>query len=268
VLCGIKLYTHRLFGAKGNGIIMELWGITDCGKVRKHNQDVFQISTSEVNDTVVLVVCDGMGGANAGNIASELAADTFMNHMDRHIDEYNSGHDLTYIAELMTEAVHVANDIVYQKSMSDEELNGMGTTLTAAVSTQDGVVVANVGDSRLYHVTFEKITQITRDHSVVEDMIQRGEITRSEAHQHPSKNLITRVLGTSYDELPDIFYIDMKADDIIILCSDGLTNVVTDNEIQFELLRGTNVRESCEVLVDMALGRGAPDNVTVVILKN
>jgi len=247
---------------------MELWGITDCGKVRKHNQDVFQISTSETNDTVVLVVCDGMGGANAGNIASELAADAFMNHMDSHIDEIIVEDNLTYIAKLMTDAVHIANDIVFQKSISDEDLTGMGTTLTAAVSTKDGVVVANVGDSRLYHVTFENIIQITRDHSVVEDMIQRGEITRSEAHQHPSKNLITRALGTGHDETPDIFYIAMKADDFIILCSDGLTNVVTDKEIQFELLRGTTVRESCEALVDMALGRGAPDNVTVVILKN
>ena len=246
---------------------MDLWGITDCGKVRKHNQDVFQISTSEDNDTVVLVVCDGMGGANAGNVASKLAADTFMDCMDKCIDTITDDQDLTHIAALMTEAVNSANTEVFKKSLLDEELAGMGTTLTSAVFSKDGVVVANVGDSRLYHVTFESITQITRDHSVVEDMIERGEISRSEAHDQPNRNLITRVLGTGDNESPDIFYINMRTDDFIILCSDGLTNVVSDKEIQFELLRGSTVRESCEVLVNLALQRGAPDNVTVVILK-
>jgi len=246
---------------------MELWGITDCGKVRKHNQDVFQISISETNDTAVLVVCDGMGGANAGNIASKLAADTFMDFMDRHIDTLDDDDEMADIAKLMIEAVSIANSFVFTKSINDDELAGMGTTLTAAVSGKDGVVVANVGDSRLYHCTPNSINQITRDHSVVEDMIERGEITRSEASKHPSRNLITRALGTCDDESPDIFYIYMQSGDTIILCSDGLTNVVTDDEIKIELKRGVTVRENCEVLVDMALERGAPDNVTVVILK-
>jgi len=246
---------------------MELWGITDCGKVRKHNQDVFQISISETNDTAVLVVCDGMGGANAGNIASKLAADTFMDFMDNHIDDLDDDRDLTNIAVLMTKAVDIANTSVFNKSIIDEDLSGMGTTLTAAVSTSYGVVVSNVGDSRLYHLSSKNITQITRDHSVVEDMIERGEITRNEAHTHPNRNLITRALGTADSEIPDIFYIFMEPNDSIILCSDGLTNVVSDREIHSELQRGVTVRENCEVLVDMALERGAPDNVTVVILK-
>ena len=168
---------------------------------------------------------------------------------------------------MITNAVHVANTAVYEKSIENEEYSGMGTTLTAAVSTKYGEVVANVGDSRLYHINSSKITQVTRDHSVVEDMIERGEITRNEARRHPSRNLITRALGTGIDEPPDIFFIKMKSGESIILCTDGLTAVVMDNEIQFELLRGVTVRESCEVLVNMALERGAPDNVTAVILK-
>jgi len=246
---------------------MELWGITDSGKVRKHNQDVFQMLSNEDKDIAVLVVCDGMGGAKAGNIASELAADVFMNHMKRRTDEIDDDYTQDDIATMMINAVHVANTAVYEKSLEDEEFSGMGTTLTAAVSSKDGEVVANVGDSRLYHVNNKKITQITRDHSVVEDMIERGEITRNEARRHPSRNLITRALGTGINEPPDIFFIKMKSGESIILCSDGLTAVVMDNEIQFELLRGATVRESCEVLVDMALERGAPDNVTAVILK-
>jgi len=246
---------------------MELWGITDSGKVRKHNQDVFETLSNEDKGIAVLVVCDGMGGAKAGNIASELAAEVFMNHMRNKIEKIEDGYSQDDIATIMINAVHVANIAVYEKSIESEEFSGMGTTLTAAVSTKDGEVVANVGDSRLYHISNSKITQITRDHSVVEDMIERGEITRNEARRHPSRNLITRALGTGIDEPPDIFFIKMKSGESIILCSDGLTAVVMDNEIQFELLRGVSVRESCEVLVDMALERGAPDNVTTVILK-
>jgi len=246
---------------------MELWGITDSGKVRKHNQDVFQTFSKDDKNIAVLVVCDGMGGANAGNIASGLAADAFMKYIKDDIEAITDDYSRADIATMMTNAVLSANTEVYEKSMEDEEFSGMGTTLTAAVSTNHGEVVANVGDSRLYHISDDNITQITRDHSVVEDMIERGEITRTEARKHPSRNLITRALGTGVYEPPDIFFLEMKSDDSIVLCSDGLTNVVFDSEIKNELERGGTVRESCEVLVDKALSRGAPDNVTVVILK-
>jgi len=246
---------------------MELWGITDSGKVRKHNQDVFQMFINDDKNIAVLVVCDGMGGANAGNVASELAAESFMKFMQTEISSLNDDFNRDNIAEIMTNAVLAANVDVYEKSLEDEEFAGMGTTLTAAVSAADFEVVANVGDSRLYHISKSGIQQITRDHSVVEDMIERGEITRTEARRHPSRNLITRALGTGIYELPDIFFVEMDSEDSIILCSDGLTNVVLDNEIQSELQRGATVRESCEILVDKALDRGAPDNVTVVILK-
>jgi len=246
---------------------MELWGITDSGKVRKHNQDVFQMLSNDDKTVAVLVVCDGMGGANAGNIASELAAQTFMDFMGVKITEINEDNKPRDIAIIMTEAVMTANTAVYEKSFLSDEFAGMGTTLTAAVSTDSGEVVANVGDSRLYHVTDKKITQITRDHSVVEDMIDRGEITRNEARKHPSRNLITRVIGTDIEEPPDIFFLNLQKGDFILLCSDGLSDVVLDREIQYELLIGRTVRESCEAIVDMALSRGAPDNVTAVILK-
>jgi len=246
---------------------MELWGITDSGKVRKHNQDVFEMLSIEDKNIAVLVVCDGMGGAKAGNVASELAAEAFMKHMSECIEKMDEVGSQREVAVMMTEAVLFANDAVFSKSMYDEEYAGMGTTLTAAFSNGEGEVVANIGDSRLYHVTDTKISQITRDHSVVEDMIERGEITRNEARRHPSRNLITRALGTSHYEPPDIFFLNLDVGDYIILCSDGLSNVVSDNEIQFELRRGETVRKSCEMLVDMALERGAPDNVTAVILK-
>jgi len=246
---------------------MELWGITDSGKVRKYNQDVFKTFSNDDKDIAVLVVCDGMGGANAGDVASELAADAFMDYMRKNIEGINLEFSFSEIADMMTNAVVVANSTVFMKSQQDEEHTGMGTTLTAAVSASCGEVVVNVGDSRLYHVTNSKITQVTRDHSVVEDMIERGEITRSQARWHSSRNLITRALGTGMYEPPDIFFFRMNKGESIILCSDGLTDVVLDSEIQFELLRSATVREICESLVDKALERGAPDNVTAVILR-
>jgi protein phosphatase len=243
---------------------MELWGLTDSGKVRKNNQDVFKVLFDGDRNVAVLVVCDGMGGAKAGNVASSLAANVFMHHMGKYVEDIGEQRD---IAEKMTDAVLNANKTVFEKSVSDREFAGMGTTLTAAVSTAKGEVVANIGDSRLYQITGDSITQITKDHSVIEEMIDRGEITRCESYRHPSKNLITRAIGASIYEPPDIFYLKLSKGEHILLCSDGLSNVVMDDEILFELQRGNSVRESCENLVELALERGAPDNVTTIIFR-
>jgi len=244
---------------------MNLWGITDCGKVRRQNQDVYKIFSDEDKNIAVLVVCDGMGGARAGNIASLLAADTFIEHMEKHIEDL--GKTQGDIAEKMIEAVLCANRAVYDKSSESVEFAGMGTTLTAALSTPDGEIVVNVGDSRLYHVTSHSITQVTKDHSVVEDMISRGDLTRNEARRHPNRNLITKALGTNKKEEPDVFHLNLNEGEYMILCSDGLSNIIFDSEILFQLQQDSTVKESCETLVDMALSRGAPDNVTVVIYK-
>ena len=243
---------------------MEQWGITDCGKVRQNNQDVFKILYDEEKAISVLIVCDGVGGARAGNVASSIAADVFMRSIGRYIENIGKLED---IASKMSEAVSSANRAVYDKSAHDDDYAGMGTTLTAAISTPEGEVIVNIGDSRVYKVTLNKITQITRDHTVIEDMIARGVITRSEARRHPNKNLITRALGSSREETPDVFYLSLEIGEHIVLCSDGLTDVVMDSEILFELQKGNTVRESCENLVEMALLRGAPDNVTLVIFK-
>ena len=243
---------------------MQLWGVTDCGKVRRQNQDVFKILYDEDKGIAVLVVCDGMGGAKAGNVASALAADTFMHYMGKYIEQTGG---LNEIAMRMADAVVIANKAVYDKSMTHEEYSGMGTTLAAAISTGDGEVIVNVGDSRVYHVTLSGIKQITKDHSVVEEMILRGDITRAEAYKHPNKHLITRVVGASIDEEPDVFFLSMEADDFMLLCSDGLSNVVLDSEILYEIQRGESVRDSCESLVRLSLSRGAPDNVTAILFK-
>ena len=243
---------------------MEIWGITNSGKVRKQNQDVFKTLFDEDKGIAVLVVCDGMGGARAGNVASAIAASAFMHHMGKYIENIGSLDD---IAKKMSDAVLAANSAVFDKGSHNDEYAGMGTTLTAAISTADGEVVANIGDSRVYHVTNNSIKQITKDHSIMEDMIARGDITRAQARKHPNKHLITRALGTSREEKPDVFFLYLDSGDHILLCTDGLSNVVLDHEILFELQLGLGVRESCENLINMALSRGAPDNVTAVIFK-
>ena len=243
---------------------MEFWGITDSGKVRKCNQDVFKTHIDEESNTAIFVVCDGMGGANAGNIASMMAAETFIDYMSKQVHNFTNQSD---VAKKMTDAVLTANAMVFDKSSQDVEFSGMGTTLTAAVSTEFGEVVANVGDSRLYHIAGSNVVQITRDHSVVEDMVERGEISRSEAHVHPKKNLITRAIGTSAQEPPDIFLLNLKPGEFILLCSDGFSNLASEEDIHIELSRSKSVKDACEVFVNLALKRGAPDNVTVVIFK-
>ena len=243
---------------------MEIWGMTDSGKVRQQNQDVFKTLYDEDKGIAVLVVCDGMGGARAGNVASAIAASTFMHHMGIYIEDIGTLDD---IAKKMSDAVLAANVAVFEKSSHNDDYAGMGTTLTAAISTADGEVVANIGDSRVYHVTNNSIRQITKDHSIMEDMIARGDITRAQARRHPNKHLITRALGTNHEERPDVFFLYLNSGDHILLCSDGLSNVVMDHEVLYELQRGVSVRESCENLIEMALSRGAPDNVTAVIFK-
>jgi len=244
--------------------LMESYGVTDSGKVRQNNQDTYKIITDEEKEICILVVCDGMGGANAGNIASELAASVFSDYAHNNIKPDT---DLDDLAEIVADAAVAANTAVFDKSLYDEECNGMGTTLTALVSSKSGEVVANIGDSRAYHITPLGISQITKDHSVVEEMIDRGEITRTQAHRHPSKNLITRAVGANMYEMTDIFTQKTDDGDIILLCSDGLSNLVSDDEILKELTDNDSLQLNCENLVNKALSRGAPDNVTVVIFR-
>ena len=243
---------------------MDIWGVTDSGKVRRQNQDVFRTLFDVDKNIAVLVVCDGMGGANAGDVASALAAESFMRYMGKYIENLGEQSD---IAMKMADAVIAANNAVYMRSVSEDRYEGMGTTLTALISTEHGEVVVHIGDSRAYHVTSSSIKQITTDHTVVEDMIVRGDLTRTEARRHPKKNLITRVVGTNLNEEPDVFFLDLEKGEHVLLCSDGLSNVVLESEILFELQHSEGVRESSLNFLEMALSRGAPDNVTAVLFR-
>jgi protein phosphatase len=238
---------------------MNIWGITDIGAVRNDNQDNYQTDMLD-EDTLLAVVCDGMGGARAGNVASSLAVAGFVSAMK---EQYQDGErDWSYMLE---QAVYDANRRVHEASLSHEEYRGMGTTLVAALATPERIFVANVGDSRCYQIVEGDITRISRDHSLVEDLVQRGELTPEEARVHPKKNLITRALGVDRSVKVDIFE-KPNLGGYLLLCSDGLSNEVTDEELRREVV-AEDKEHCCQRLLKIALDQGARDNITVVIAQ-
>ena len=242
---------------------MKAFGLSDRGSVRKENQDSFRLELAGTLMTAVL--CDGMGGARGGSIASSLAADAFMSHAANSLDESSTSSDMR---EILLEACSFANSQVYERSFQELTCMGMGTTLVAALVSGRRMLVANVGDSRAYLLSRGKLTQITTDHSLVEDMVARGKITREEARVHPKKNVITRAVGTEASVKTDIFELKLSPLSRLLLCSDGLSNVVPDAELQKVLREEKDPEAACRTLLDMALAAGAPDNVTVLIAQH
>lgn len=242
---------------------MQSWGLTDKGCVRKMNQDAFEIRQLDKNN-LLCVVCDGMGGAKSGNIASSLAVDVFVQEVAR---TWTPNMDWDKADQMLKNAVKLANFTVYDQAMQFEEFNGMGTTLVAVLVRGKKVSIVNVGDSRAYVITGAGIRQVTRDHSLVQMMVDRGELTPEMAKTYPSKNLITRAVGTEPMVLSDIYRQELSKGDFILLCSDGLSNLMDDQEILFEVVHGVNKQHCCKRLLDIAISRGSPDNVTSVLVS-
>ena len=241
---------------------MEYWGISDTGKVRSQNQDVFRIEELDRN-TVLAAVCDGMGGAKSGNIASRLAIDVFTDEVLR---SYKPGMTQEQTEQLLKNAVKLANFTVYDQAQQFAEFSGMGTTLVAALINGKTATIINVGDSRCYHITRSDIRRITVDHSLVQMMVDRGELTAEEARVYPGRNYITRAVGTEPTVQSDLFAIGVERGDALLLSSDGLHNEVGDQEILFEVVHGVNNDNCCQRLLEIADMRGSPDNVTCVLV--
>ena len=240
---------------------MQYWGLTDPGCVREQNQDAFQIEQLDKH-SVLCVVCDGMGGAKSGNVASSLAVDVFTQEIKR---SWNPDMNEERLDQMLSGAVKLANFTVYDQSRQFEEFDGMGTTLVAVLIHGKQATFVNVGDSRAYCVNKDGIRQITTDHSLVQMMVARGELTQDQAKTYPGKNLITRAIGTEPVVMCDIFHKKMDKGDCIILCTDGLSNLIDEQEILFEVAHGQDKKQCCERLLDIVKKRGAPDNVTSVL---
>ena len=241
---------------------MQSWGLTDPGCVRKQNQDAYRIEQLDRN-TLLCVVCDGMGGAKSGNIASTLAVEVFAEEIRR---SWVRNMDDDKVDQMMRSAVKLANFTVFDQAAQIEEFSGMGTTLVAALVRGKKATLVNVGDSRAYGINRAGIQQITRDHSLVQLMVDRGEVTPEMAKSYPGKNFITRAIGTEPVVMCDIYHREVSKGDYILLCSDGLSNVMDDQEILFEVVHGVNKQHCCKRLLSIAQNRGAPDNVTSVLI--
>ena len=242
---------------------MRYWGLTDSGCVRAQNQDAYQMEQLDRN-TALCIVCDGMGGAKSGNIASTLAVDVFVQEVRR---SWTSSMNQEKINQMLYSAVKLANFTVYDQAQQFEEFDGMGTTLVAVLIHNRHVTVVHVGDSRAYRVNTDGIWQMTRDHSLVQMMVERGELSQEMAKSYPGKNFITRAIGTEPIVDCDISNLELSKGEFLVLCSDGLSNVLDDQEILFEVIHGVNKQDCCQRLLDIAKNRGAPDNVTSVLVE-
>ena len=242
---------------------MHFWGLSDPGMVRAQNQDAYQVVQLDRN-TLLGVVCDGMGGAKSGNIASSLAVDVFV---DEICHTWTSYMDQEKSDQMMKAAAKLANFTVFDQSQQFEEFDGMGTTMVAVLIRGKHATVLNVGDSRAYKIDRGGIRQVTRDHSLVQLMVDRGELTPEMARTYPGKNFITRAIGTEPIVISDIYHLDVQRGDFFLLCSDGLSNMMDEQEILFEVLHGVNKQNCCQRLLDIAKNRGAPDNVTSVLIS-
>ena len=231
--------------------------LTDIGNSRPLNEDY--INYIEDERFKLYVIADGMGGHNAGEIASKMATDSIIDYIRNNISTDDNG-------EILISAVKEANKRIYQASLNSIGYNGLGTTVTACIIINDRTYIANVGDSCCYIVEDEKIIKITRDHSLVQELLDEGSITEEEAFHHPNKNIITRAVGTRSSLDVDLFDISHISFNYIILCTDGLSDELEKEDILGIVQSSTDINEICRLLIDTAKERGGKDNISVLII--
>ena len=242
---------------------MRAIGVTDVGLHRKENQDTFSIA--EACGRRIAVVCDGMGGERGGKIASAIAVETYLSQLKALLREDMS---IEQLRELSSFCVAQANTAVHQYALENPDCKGMGTTLVSVVTDGEIALVSNIGDSRAYLVRDGKLDRVTHDHSVVESLVESGDITAEEARTHPNRNLITRALGPEASAACDTYEMKLKSGDRLLLCTDGLIVTATDAQIEHTICSCDDIDAALTALIALAKQYGAPDNVTAVLLEN
>lgn len=238
---------------------MKVHGKTDIGAVRSSNQDAF--ITGELGaDVFYAVVCDGMGGANAGNVASSTAAKIISEYI---LSSYRKGMDSFEVEKMLKNAIVSANIEIYSLSLKDAALSGMGTTVVAALLQGNSLTVAHAGDSRAYKVS-DKLYQLTRDHSVVQTLIESGKITPEDAKVHPRKNVITKALGVEENIIADSNSHLITEGEALLLCTDGLSGYAEESEI-LEIFKNNQAESVPDELIKLANSNGGGDNITAVV---
>lgn len=237
---------------------MQVFAKTDIGRERKVNEDFFYISKPE-DKIKLFILADGMGGYNGGEVASKMATETVRDYIYQHFEESKDELDI-----LLKNAIEYANNVVYETSKNKKELSGMGTTLEVCLIYNSKMYVGHIGDSRVYRIRKEFMRMITKDHSYVQKLVDDGSITKEEALKHPKKNMLLKALGCMGEVEPDIYVKTFLKDDILLMTSDGLTNMLKEDEI-YNIVK-QDKHNSAEILVNKANENGGYDNITVVII--
>ena len=243
--------------------MIKAYAKSDVGKVREINEDSFYISDS-LDEIQLYILADGMGGYKGGEVASKLAIQSAKNYIESNFKEIEKDKDS--IIQLVGSSIEYANMIVYEKSKENKELNGMGTTLDVCLIYNNRVFIGHVGDSRVYRIRKEFMRKLTQDHSYVQKLVKDGTITKEEAVHHPQKNMLMKALGCNAFVEPDVMVKGFLKDDILIMNSDGLTNLVSQEEIFREAKK--DIEQAPKELVNLANEKGGYDNITVIIIKN
>ena len=242
---------------------MKIFAKTDIGRVRDMNQDYYYIS-NETDEIKIFILADGMGGYKGGEIASQLATISAKSYIESNFNKIE--HTKEEILKLVKSAAEYANMVVYEKSKEIKELEGMGTTLEIVIIYQNRAYIGHVGDSRVYRIRDQFMRKLTNDHSYVQKLVKDGKITKEEAEQHPKKNMLMKALGCTAFLEPDVMVKGFQKNDILLMCSDGLTNMVSNEEIYNIVKKDAYV--ATKDLVDLANENGGIDNITVIILVN
>lgn len=244
---------------------MRFDGITDIGKTRKENQDGFYLC-DEFENIQYFIIADGMGGVSGGKIASTAAIESIKSYIDENI--YDIELEEEQIKELIKGAILNANKFIYQKALREEKYKGMGTTVILAVTYGNRVYIGHIGDSRLYRIRKNIIRQLTKDHSYVQALLEEGSITKAEAQNHPQKNILLKVVGCEEEIEPDIIIKGFKKGDILLMCTDGLTNMISVNEIYNIVVEGKeNLKNTCKKLINIANENGGYDNISAILIS-
>jgi serine/threonine protein phosphatase PrpC len=238
-------------------------GITDIGRVRQENEDCIALEP----EVGLVVLADGMGGHQAGEVASRMAVDVITRHVVEAFTDAKDGGDDSFATKTVLEAIQIANGAIHELASTKTECAGMGSTVVVTLFYGNKMCVAHVGDSRLYRFRDGALEQLTQDHSVIQELVSRGLMTMEEARKSIGKNLVTRALGVDATVKPDISEQPFQNEDIYLLCSDGLNDVVPDGDIEMMLMEyGRNLDAAAQRMVDTANDRGGPDNVSVILV--
>ena len=240
---------------------MKVFAKSDIGKARDQNEDYYYISDKEIH---LYILADGMGGYNGGEIASKLATMSAKNYIESNFIQ--TDHTKESILELIKSAMEYANMIVYEKSKENTDLENMGTTMEICLIYEERAYIGHIGDSRIYRIRQDIMRKLSEDHSYVQDLVKNGTISKEEAVTHPKKNMLTKALGCASFIEPDIMVKGFQKEDIILICSDGLTNMIKEQEI-YEIIR-ENIDDAVNVLINKANELGGYDNISAIIIQN